>query len=81
MDNLLILFIGVIKMLGPDPHLVQKLKTYLPGANVHTVNKARCYYEWPELNQKRLMKLDGMIREALVSHDWVPLRFYMQRWF
>lgn len=63
-----------------DPELVQKLKTYQAGVNVHTVNKARCYYE--DIRQVRIRpKLDKMIREALATHDWTPLRIYMRRWF
>jgi len=65
----------------PDEQLVRQLKAYQAGANVHTVNKARCYYTWWKTNPSRRLKLDGMIREALVNHDWSTLRLYMRRWF
>ncbi len=64
----------------PDPQLALELKRYQAGSNVHTVNKARCYYKSIR-SPKRRAKLDTMIRVALVNHDWIPLRVYMRRWF
>ena len=65
----------------PDEQLLHRMKTYVPGgANNHTFSKARFYYEGTRSPKKRA-ELDGMIREALVNHDWSKLRIKMKGWW
>ena len=79
-DNSVTLTTKVLTMNEPNRQLVKQLKMYQAGANVHTVNKARYYYTGARTQKTRDM-LDPMIRVALVTHDWAPLRTHMQNWW
>jgi hypothetical protein len=71
----------VVTMNESDPDLVRRLKMYKAGASVHTVNKSRYYYTNPRIKPASRLELDGMIREALGSHDWSKLRSKMRMWW
>jgi hypothetical protein len=65
----------------PDAQLIKRLKIYQAGANAHTVNKARYYYTGWSRRKVNLDVLETMIRTALATHDWTPLRLHMRRWW
>ena len=64
-----------------DHDLIRQLQTCGSGGSVHTRNKARCYYCWYKLNPKVRVELEKMIRTALATGDWSPLRIRMRKWF
>jgi tripartite-type tricarboxylate transporter receptor subunit TctC len=64
-----------------DADLVKQVKSCDNGADVHTRNKAVCYYCWLKLNPEVRQELESMMRKALASGDWQPLRIRMRRWF
>jgi hypothetical protein len=63
----------------PDPALVQQLRV-TSVTDTHTLNKA-CYYYCGRLKATVRKELDTMIRQALVTKDWRPLKERMRRWF
>ena len=63
-----------------DKDLAKQLATCKSG-DIHTRNKARCYYCWYKLDPDLRVKLEKMIRAALTTGDWRPLRARMRRWF
>jgi len=72
---------GPDTMQNPDPKLVQQMLLAGNGADVHTRNKARCYYVGLRTTPAVRYMLDTAIRQALASGDWSKLRCKMARWF
>lgn len=64
----------------PNPNLLRLLKMANKNANVHTINKARCYYESGHMSNKIRIELGEMIQEAFASGDWRPLKRKMRQW-
>jgi len=64
-----------------DPELVRQMQLVGNGVDVHTRNKARCYYIWDRTKPTLRAELDTLIRQALASGNWSKLRRRMRRWF
>lgn len=81
MDDLLRAFFAGTLEMKHDPQLIHDMNLARDGANVHTVNKALCYYEHCSLKPVTFFELQGLMYQALVTEDWSALRTRMQRWF